>query len=629
MKDKYLKKSDPVEGATSIQDFMEKCRDKQIERHRLETEELKNFDLFDSETKEKVTVEVTHVGGQEFKALCPKHDDHNPSLFINLEKEVFNCQGCGWSGKIWDDKKHGKPDDEEPDKESDQDPSGEILATYDYRNAHGDLLFQTVKLSAPPPKNKTFRQRRSDGNGGWIWNLNETVRVLYRLHELLTGQDPVFICEGEKDVDNLRTLGLTATTNPMGAGKWNIIYNPCLAGRDVIILPDNDEPGKKHSTQVAQSLLGTAKSVKVLTLPDLPEKGDVSDFLTKLAGITKEQFLEVASTADDWKELKEESGIKKNNYNLITGKELMTLKEIEKKWFWDGVLPAGGLSLVLAKPKVGKTVLCLNLAFNTPKGRTFLGKDITKGKVIYLALEESRIEVQKSLVEFEKTHGELDMENMFFHFGIAPTDAIQKLEKLMEEIEPTYVVIDILQKFLRLKKIEDYAEVITKLEPVMDIARRLDCHITLTHHAPKAERELIDSALGSTGLAASVDTVILIKKDVKGRRSFSTAQRYRKDGAKDIEDWVIALSEDDITLELAGTTSEVNVSETRDQILKLLGSVGTGFYLEPMTEPQIREVIQKSKTFTLKCLKELYQENVIKRDGTGHKNSPFRYSLFE
>ena len=236
--------------------------------------------------------------------------------------------------------------------------------------------------------------------------------------------------------------------------------------------------------------------------------------------------------------------------------------------------------------------------------------------------------MKKSLIEFEKTHGEPDEEHLFFHFGIAPTDAIEKLEKAMEEIKPKFVVIDILQKFLKLKKIEDYAEVITRLEPLMDIARRLGCHILLTHHAPKSERELIDSALGSTGLAASVDTIILEKKDIKERRSISTAQRYRKLGEADIKDWVIALDKDEITLELAGTTAEVNSSDAKEQILKLMENIGEGkFYSEPMTEPQIRDEIKKSKAQTLGYLKQLYQEKKIKREGTGRKNDPFKYSL--
>jgi hypothetical protein len=318
---------------------------------------------------------------------------------------------------------------------------------------------------------------------------------------------------------------------------------------------------------------------------------------------------------------------KKDDYKFISKKELKTVIETEPKWLWDGVLPEGGLSLLLAKPKVGKTIFAFNLALWVAKGGSFLGKDIAPGNVIYLALEENVGEVKKNMIAFDKTHGENDEFDFDCHFGIAPSDAIKKLEKAMVEKKPKLVVVDILQKFVRVKKIEDYAEVITALEPVMDIARRLDCHILLTHHAPKNERELIDSALGSTGLAGSVDTVFLIKKDGKGRRSFSTCQRYRKQGVEDIKDWVIALAEDEITLELAGTISEINTSDAKEQILQLMENIGEGkFYTEPMTEPQIRDEIKKSKNQTLAYLKELYQDKKIRRDGTGRKNDPFKYS---
>src|SRR5258708_1040416 len=92
-----------------------------------------------------------------------------------------------------------------------------IVAPYDYLTQDGDLLFQVVRFHP-----KDFRQRRPDGNGGWTYSLNGVRRVPYRLPELL-GADKeqcVFVCEGEKDVERLRTLELVATTCAMGAGKW-------------------------------------------------------------------------------------------------------------------------------------------------------------------------------------------------------------------------------------------------------------------------------------------------------------------------------------------------------------------------------------------------------------------------
>lgn len=640
MKDKYLKKSDPVEGATSIQDFMEKCRDKQIERHRLETEELKNFDLFDSETKEKVTVEVTHVGGQEFKALCPKHDDHNPSLFINLEKEVFNCQGCGWSGKIWDDKKHGKPDDEEPDKNSDQDPSGEILATYDYRNAHGDLLFQTVKLSAPSPKNKTFRQRRPDGNGGWIWNLDGTVRVLYRLPELLTGQDPVLICEGEKDVDNLITLGLTATTNPMGAGKWNIIYNPCLAGRDVIILPDNDDPGKKHSTQVAQSLLGTAKSIKILNLPDLPEKGDVSDFLARYTGITKEQFLEVASgLAEDWTDDKKETQKWGNGKSLI---EILDAPFIPPDWLIEPILSAGDKGFLVAQYKKGKTLLLMDCALSLSMGRSeWLGFKIPKPrKVLFIRFElkdrrfnqrlrlmvdgMGGIKLVQSMPIFEYPRG----------FEITKQSDFDWLKRMIDTHEPDALFLDPFYKLTSVMDIKDPKNampMIRKFEDLRDGYEEL--LMWMSHHDKKltqGQESNSDSAYGPMFFQADMDfKITLTKTGEKFNLSFLSND-------VPVEDIKIERDPKTLVHRFVGTESQdlrkevMKILEEEDQLPRSSSIEGVATIESILTSRKVKFNPDKLKDELSDGLKEgLYKMgkmSLTKSDGKTHKVNGYELS---
>jgi hypothetical protein len=170
-----------------------------------------------------------------------------------------------------------------------------IVATYDYTDERGVLLYQVVRYDL-----KDFRQRRPNGNGGWLWNLEGVRRVLYRLSELLAADPgrPVFILEGEKDVDQLARLEIVATTNAQGAGKWRPEYSEALRGRHIIILPDNDTPGRSHAAAVAASLEGVAASVRILELPGLPPKGDVSDWLA--AGGTKEELLTLAQRGDAW-----------------------------------------------------------------------------------------------------------------------------------------------------------------------------------------------------------------------------------------------------------------------------------------------------------------------------------------
>lgn len=170
-----------------------------------------------------------------------------------------------------------------------------IVAVYDYKDANGETRFQIVRFDP-----KDFRQRRPDGNGNWIWNLQGVEPLPYRLAELLAAAPStvVFIVEGEKDVEALRDRLLIGTCNPGGAGKWPTVFAPHFAGRRVAILPDNDSAGERHARDVAQKLSGPAASVRIVRLPGLPPKGDVSDWLD--AGGTAEELEQLAADAPEW-----------------------------------------------------------------------------------------------------------------------------------------------------------------------------------------------------------------------------------------------------------------------------------------------------------------------------------------
>lgn len=220
-------------------------------------------------------------------AWCPFHADgegkspHQPNLYVS--ERGFICHACGESGGLLELARR-------------LDISLDDNRThYEYRGRDGRPVYRTVRL----PGKRFFAEHPVPGRG-WQKGLNGTTRTLYRLPELISAppEMPVYVVEGEKDADRLVGLGLTATTNPFGAGKWRDEYSDHLKDRDVVILPDNDDPGRKHAETVAQSLVGRARSIKIVELPDLPEKGDVSDWLD--AGHTVEELQGIAAKEPIW-----------------------------------------------------------------------------------------------------------------------------------------------------------------------------------------------------------------------------------------------------------------------------------------------------------------------------------------
>lgn len=221
-----------------------------------------------------------------WNASCPCHEDRHASFGVVLNADgviSLKCHaGCEKPallqrfGLEWADL---FPDRDRDNGHKPARPAklGRIVATYDYTDEHGALLYQATRHDP-----KDFRQRRPDGHGGWINSLGDARRVLYRLPELATVQPGqwVFVVEGEKSADALREMGAVATCNPMGAGKWLDAYTEQLEGCTVIVLADNDAAGLKHAYSVAADLLESAESVRVLNPGDgCREHYDVADWL--------------------------------------------------------------------------------------------------------------------------------------------------------------------------------------------------------------------------------------------------------------------------------------------------------------------------------------------------------------
>ena len=221
--------------------------------------------------------------GSGWIAKCPAHDDRDPSLSLRdvQRKVLVHCHaGCDQNAvvaalkslRLW------------PEPDSSQ--SGRIVSAFDYTDEDGTLLYQIVRLEP-----KRFRQRYPDGCGGWIWKKYKR-QVLYRLREV-TESPIVFVVEGEKDAETLRSHGFVATTNAGGAfAPWLPQFTDALRGREVILIPDNDQPGRKRVVTIARALLGNAARIVVLELPGVKDTTEWFDqghsemeLITQLDGV--------------------------------------------------------------------------------------------------------------------------------------------------------------------------------------------------------------------------------------------------------------------------------------------------------------------------------------------------------
>lgn len=209
--------------------------------------------------------------GSGYTALCPVHDDKRSSLSVSEApdgKLLMHCHACK---APFDEMLRALGLWQETSVEA-----SKIESAYDYTDEEGELLYQVLRL-----KPKRFAQRRPDGSGGWIYNLNGVQRTIYRLPYIVETTQPVIIVEGEKDADLLVSLGYNATTNSGGAGKWQKEFNKYFKGLDVIIIPDNDEAGFNHAEEVSKHIYFAASSVKIVHLDGLKDKEDLSDWLAK------------------------------------------------------------------------------------------------------------------------------------------------------------------------------------------------------------------------------------------------------------------------------------------------------------------------------------------------------------
>jgi RecA-family ATPase len=337
-------------------------------------------------------------------------------------------------------------------------PKAKVVAQYDYRNADNTVAYQVLKYEP-----KGFRQRRPNGGGGWIWKLDDH-RVVYRLPDLVQHPDAtVFVTEGEKDADRVAELGLCSTT--VAAGKWTTECIQALVNRDVVILQDNDDAGRKRALEAAQALHGTASTIRIVVLPDLPDKGDVSDWLDAHPHHA-DKFCGICFGVPPWqphtKAEAETDTPKAEDCPVLPFIKISDWQDRpvpERSWTVKDRIPAANVTLLSGEGSVGKSILSLQLAVAVALGKDWLGSLPEYGPALVICCEDDEAEVWRRLDLIFSHYGAryTDFGNLHIaslvggetlmaapnKFGImATTDLFKRVCKAASDIQPKLIVLD-------------------------------------------------------------------------------------------------------------------------------------------------------------------------------------------
>jgi RecA-family ATPase len=400
-------------------------------------------------------------------------------------------------------------------------PLGPPKATYDYKDKDGTLLYRVVRYEP-----KTFRQHQPDGNGGWIPNLDglDGRRVLYLWPELLKYPDvAVFICEGEKDADRVAGLKVCATT--VASGKWTDECVQALAGRDTLILEDNDEPGRKKALDAATRLHGVAKSIRIVPLPGLREGGDVSDWLD--AGHDGEELVEFSFDQPLW--TPDTPAPAEPAMSFINIGAWHDQPVPVREWCVPDRIPMRNVALFSGEGAIGKSIVSLQLAVAIALGKDWLNSLPDPGPAIVACCEDDEDEVHRRLssilthygASFADLKGTLHVTSLAGHDAlmaapernglIKPTKLFEQLSTAARDIRPRLIVLDNSADMFGGNE-NDRAQVRQFIGILRGLAIAANASVVLTSHPSLSGINSGSGISGSTAWHASVRSRLYMKR---------------------------------------------------------------------------------------------------------------------
>ena len=451
---------------------------------------------------------------------CIFHDDRTPSCTLFLDGAGgFHCNGCGAGGNVFQfearfsnctvaeaEAKVAEITGAKPGFGSFA-KLGPVIAAYDYRDDDERVLFQKRRYQ-PEGEQKTFRIFRPGENGNWIAGIDPldgapTKRVLYNQPRVVTA-NVIAVCEGEKDADNVAqsglwaertTLRLATTCNFDGAwrpgekSKWLPAYNVYFAGKFVIVFADNDENGGAWAQSVAQNVHPYAHTVKIIRLPGLPAKGDVSDWLVNHTA--KELETEIAK-APNWKPI-----VASRPYSMFQDAvQFAAEAQATVDWLIEGVIPRAGNGIIGGHPKAAKSFSSLDLAMAASCGVPWMGLRILKPiKTAIVSREDeaglTRRRINK-LIGGRREYSDLEdrmLVNTRHHqadFKVTRDDHMDALIEQLGRFGAELVVLDVFRSIHDGEE-NDNTEIAKVLAKVTRIQTELKCACALVHHIAKVD----------------------------------------------------------------------------------------------------------------------------------------------